>query len=117
MKRPFYIQCGIGPKQHPARIEQKQIRSLDLRPQQPINGRRLSSGDPAENIGDRGGAAEGGAAPGGHIELAKTMKEITAADLPQLRGDAIAQACQRSPGAQAAVQSDLRVADGEQHPQ
>ena len=95
MKGPADRQACIRAKQDPTGIEQEQIRPGDLRPEEPVNGGRLPPGDPAQDIGNRIRAGEGGAAPSGHVELAEAVEEIAAADLAQLGANAVVGPMQR----------------------
>ena len=78
MKGATHIQACIGSKQHPARIEQIQIRPGNLRAQQPVDRGRLPPCHPPQDIGNRVRTREGRALPCPHIELAKAMKQIAA---------------------------------------
>ena len=74
----------------------------------------LASRDPAQNITNRRGTRERRAASGGHVKLAKAVKEIAAPGLPQLGADPVVRPGQRLLGPQTAVQGHLGLANPEQ---
>ena len=99
-------------EQDPPGIQQEQISPGDLRVEHAVNRGGLPPGDPAQNIGDRVGASEGRAPPGGHVELAKAVEQIAATDLARISTDPIVRPRQWPPRSQTAVQGHLGLADG-----